>query len=123
MDYDSNTFNEGVSPGGLRSTTQIKLLIEYLASALDEPLTKDVAVEALTTHMLANYFETVQAIEELLRNGSLQKAGDGTLALTGIGKESLGELFGEEQSPWDELAFDENGLLPFGDGMMKLRRI
>ncbi|MBQ6552486.1 MAG: hypothetical protein IJL83_02590 [Clostridia bacterium] len=33
------------------------------------------------------------------------------------------ELFGEEQSPWDELAFDENGLLPFGDGMMKLRRI
>ena len=33
------------------------------------------------------------------------------------------ELFGEEQSPWDELAFDENGLLPFGDGMMKLRKI
>ncbi|MBQ9558291.1 MAG: hypothetical protein IJU94_06795 [Clostridia bacterium] len=32
------------------------------------------------------------------------------------------ELFGEEQSPWDELTFDENGLLIFG-GVMKLRRI
>ena len=33
------------------------------------------------------------------------------------------ELFGEEQSPWDELAFGEDGLLPFADGMMKLRRL
>ena len=95
MDYDSNTFTEGVSPGGLRSTTQIKLLIEYLASALDEPLTKEVAVEALTMHMLANYFETVQAVEELLKNGSLRKAEDGTLQLTDIGRETLSELFGE----------------------------
>ncbi len=95
MDYDNNTFNEGVSPGGLRSTTQIKLLIEYLASSLDEPLTRDVAVEALTTHMLANYFEAVQAVEELIRNGSLEKTGDETLILTDNGKESLRELYGE----------------------------
>ena len=33
------------------------------------------------------------------------------------------ELFGEAQSPWDELVFDEDGLLPFAGGMMKLRRI
>lgn len=33
------------------------------------------------------------------------------------------ELFGEAQSPWDELAFDGDGLLPFGGGMMKLRKI
>ena len=95
MDYDNNTFNEGVSPGGLRSTTQIKLLIEYLASALDEPLTRDVAVEALTVNMLANYFETVQAVEELLKNGSLEKGENDTLLLTDLGRETLGELFGE----------------------------
>ena len=95
MDYDNSTFNEGVSPGGLRSTTQIKLLLEYLASALEEPLTREVAVEALTTHMLANYFETVQAIEELLRNGSLVKGEKDTLLLTDVGRESLGELYGE----------------------------
>ena len=32
------------------------------------------------------------------------------------------ELFGEEQSPWDELTFDEEGLMDFGSGMMKLRK-
>ena len=31
------------------------------------------------------------------------------------------ELFGEKQSSWDELKFDEEGLLEFG-GMMKLRK-
>ncbi len=95
MDYDDKTFTEGVSPGGLRSTTQIKLLIEYLASSLDEPLTRDVAVEALTMHMLANYFETVQAIEELTANGSIAKSDDGILTLTDVGRETLGELYGE----------------------------
>ena len=33
------------------------------------------------------------------------------------------ELFGEEQSPWDKLEIDEEGLLPFASGMMKLKRI
>ncbi len=33
------------------------------------------------------------------------------------------EVFGEEQSPWDELTFDENGLMNFAGGMMKLKKI
>ena len=33
------------------------------------------------------------------------------------------EVFGKEQSSWDELAFDEEGNLPFGSGFMLLRRI
>ena len=32
------------------------------------------------------------------------------------------ELFGEKQSPWDELKTDEEGLLDFASGMMKLRK-
>jgi hypothetical protein len=32
------------------------------------------------------------------------------------------ETFGEVQSPWDELIPDDDGLLPFGSGTMKLRR-
>ena len=32
------------------------------------------------------------------------------------------ELFGEEQSPWDELTFGDDGLLAYGE-MMKLRRV
>ncbi|MBP5295467.1 MAG: hypothetical protein J6Y95_07105 [Lachnospiraceae bacterium] len=33
------------------------------------------------------------------------------------------EMFGEEQSSWDELKTDEEGLLEFGSGMMKLRKM
>ncbi|MBR0303481.1 MAG: hypothetical protein IJQ80_06495 [Clostridia bacterium] len=33
------------------------------------------------------------------------------------------ELFGEEQSSFDELTLDDEGLLTFGSGMMKLKRI
>lgn len=33
------------------------------------------------------------------------------------------EMFGEEQSSWDELKKDEEGLLDFGSGMMKLRKL
>jgi hypothetical protein len=95
MDYDSNAFTQGVSPGGLRNTAQIKLLVEYLVSRLDEPLTADVAVEALTKHMLANYFESVQAVDELVANGSLMRDENGVLSLTEKGRRTLAEIGGE----------------------------
>ena len=95
MDYDSNAFTQGVSPGGLRNTAQIKLLVEYLVSRLDEPLTADAAVEALTKHMLANYFESVQAVDELVDNGSLLRDEGGILTLTDKGKRTLAEIGGE----------------------------
>jgi hypothetical protein len=33
------------------------------------------------------------------------------------------ELFGEEQSPWDELKPDEEGRIPFASGMMLLKKL
>jgi hypothetical protein len=33
------------------------------------------------------------------------------------------EVFGEVQSSWDELKFDEDGLMDFSSGMMKLKKI
>lgn len=32
------------------------------------------------------------------------------------------EVFDEVISPWDKLSFDENGLLPFGEGSVKLKK-
>ena len=92
MDYDSNVFTQGVTPGGLRNSAQIKLLIEYLVSALEEPLTAEMAVEALTKHMLANYFEAAQAVDELVKNGSLTKDESGCLFITEKGRLTLTEL-------------------------------
>lgn len=92
MDYEFDAFTEGVDAGGLRSRNQIKLIIEYLAVLLSEPLTADVAIEALTTSALANYFETAQAIAELVSSGNLTKDESGVLTITKKGSESLNEL-------------------------------
>ena len=95
MDNDYNAFIQGVSPGGLRSKNQIKLLLEYLVSTLDRPLTGEIAVEALTENMIANYFESVQALDELVANGSLARDDDGELSITKKGSSILSELIGE----------------------------
>lgn len=94
MDNEINAFDEGVALGGLRNTTQIKLLVEYLVSSLDEPITEEMTVQALTIHSLANYFEAVQAINELINNGSLVRDSDGYLGITPAGADSLRELLG-----------------------------
>ncbi len=95
MDYEFDAFTEGVDAGGLRSRNQIKLIIEYLAVYLSEPLTSDVAVESLTTSALANYFETRQAVEELVTSGNLSRDENDELTITKKGLDSLNELMGE----------------------------
>ena len=107
MDNEFNAFEEGVSPGGLRNRNQIKLLIEYLADSLAEPLTADTAVESLTAHSLANYFEAVQAVDELVSNGSLLRDDNGTLMLTKIGSETLRELKSELPASVREVALND----------------
>ena len=37
---DSFTFDEGIEPGGLRSRSEIKLLVCYLLSGVDESITR-----------------------------------------------------------------------------------
>lgn len=95
MNYEFDAFSEGVADGGLRNKNQIKLVIEYLSALLTDPLTKEVAVEALTSSSLANYFETVQAIDELISMGNIKLGEDNVLVLTRQGSESLDTLMNE----------------------------
>lgn len=95
MDNDYNAFDQGVSPGGLRSKNQIKLLFEYLVTSLDAPLTSEIAVDALTENMIANYFEAVQALEELIANGSILRNDDNELSITEKGASTIAELIDE----------------------------
>ena len=92
MDYEFDAFTKGVDAGGLRSRNQIKLIIEYLAMYLSEPLTSDVVIESLTVSALANYFETTQAVEELVSSGNLTRNENNELTITKKGSDSLREL-------------------------------
>lgn len=69
----SNTFIEGVDPDGLKDISDIKYMICYIISSVEEPLTKALINDILQDdYSLANYFEVNQAISELLRVGTLR---------------------------------------------------
>lgn len=69
----SNTFIEGVDPDGLKDISDIKYMICYIISSVDEPLTKAMINDILQDdYSLANYFEVNQAISELLRVGTVK---------------------------------------------------
>ncbi|MBQ3006174.1 MAG: DUF4364 family protein [Clostridia bacterium] len=91
MDNEFNAFTDGVEPGGLRNRTQIKILITYVISKLSDPIKDSMMIEALQLHGLANYFEVIQAVDELLDNGNLSTS-EGFLYLTPKGELSVAEL-------------------------------
>lgn len=94
MSNEFDAFSEGIEPGGLRNRTQIKVLITYMVNRLNSPLTREMLIQALQLHGLANYFEASQAMDELVENGSLYDD-KGFIALSPKGELSVGELSGE----------------------------
>lgn len=91
MENQFDAFSAGVEPGGLRNTTEIKILITFIVSRLKDPIKDSSMLEALQVHGLANYFEAVQALDELLANGNLTES-DGLLYITPKGELSVAEL-------------------------------
>lgn len=68
---DNYTFDDGIEPGGLRSRSEIKLLVCYLLSGIDETITRAQLCEIALDKGLANYFEINQAISDLIAVGSV----------------------------------------------------
>ncbi len=91
LQNEFDAFAEGVEPGGLRSKTQIKILITFLVSKIKDPLRDTVIIESLQLHGLANYFEVSQALDELIDNGNLSTS-DGLVYITPKGSLSVDEL-------------------------------
>lgn len=86
--YDA--FSEGIELGGLRSRSEIRLLICYLLKSLDAPVPRAVLNDAVLQEGLANYFELNQAMEELLANGNVrasQQDGEELFSATETGRE------------------------------------
>lgn len=68
-----DTFDEGISLGGMRSKTEIRTLICYMLKSVGAPMSKDMIVNALMEKGLANYFETSSSFDDLERNGNIRK--------------------------------------------------
>lgn len=66
-----DTFDEGISLGGMRSKTEIRTLICYMFKSVGTPMSKETVVNALMEKGLANYFETSSSFDDLLKNGNI----------------------------------------------------
>lgn len=66
-----DTFDEGISLGGMRSKTEIRTLICYMLKSVGAPMSKETVINALMEKGLANYFETSASFDDLVRNSNI----------------------------------------------------
>ncbi len=74
MAFDA--FDEGIALGGIRSKTEVRILICYLLTTINTPMTKENVVEALLEKGLTNYFEATSCFDDLVSKGNIQKLED-----------------------------------------------
>ena len=74
MDY--NAFTGGIEPGGLRNKNEIRILICYLLSSVDNPLSKSDILNIIQDNGLANYFEVTDSLAELVEKGNIIASGE-----------------------------------------------
>ena len=90
MDHDA--FTDGVIPGGLLNSREIRILICYMLSSVDEPMPRKTVVDIIFSQGMANYFETEAAIEELVKLGNITETEDDLLIITEAGRSAAETL-------------------------------
>lgn len=93
MDFDA--FSGGIEPGGLRSKSDIGVLVCYMLHNIDAPFAKEDILHIIQENAIANYFETVTAIEELVKCGNIEYADENgeMLVITQNGKLISSQLY------------------------------
>lgn len=71
MELDA--FTGGVTPDGLKSKNDIRILICYLLKGAGRPISREALANMCFEHGFANYFETSEAISDLIECGSIIK--------------------------------------------------
>ncbi len=74
---ENEAIAEGISPGGLNSDLEIKILICYLLKSIGRPISKTQLNSAVSGHGLVNYFDLSGALSELLRSEHIRLVEDG----------------------------------------------
>lgn len=84
MEFDA--FTGGIAPGGLRSKSDIRILICYLLKSVNAPLSGEDIINILQEKSLANYFEANDALSSLVALGNVRREEDGTYVLEPQGR-------------------------------------
>ena len=87
-----NALDEGIQPGGLRNKDDIKVLICFILNNVEGSLTREQIGNILQDRGIANYFEVMDAVSDLLSNGNITTVISGEdeyLSITDSGKEAV----------------------------------
>lgn len=87
-----DAFTGGVEPGGLWNQNDIRILLCYILSSVDGPLSGEDISQIVQGKALANYFEVGDALASLVRQGNVQKDEEGLYTVTDTGREIAGSL-------------------------------
>ncbi|MBQ4333524.1 MAG: DUF4364 family protein [Clostridia bacterium] len=88
-----DVFTAGVEPGGLTNSQEIRILLCYMLDTVGKPIHRDAVTEIVTAGGMANYFDTEDAIQDLVRLQHLVESEDRMLATTVTGAQ-IGQSLG-----------------------------
>ncbi|MDO4459551.1 MAG: DUF4364 family protein [Clostridia bacterium] len=72
-DTEDQAFSGGIDPGGLRTRSDIRILICYLLNSVKAPLSAENIIEICQQKAIANYFEVIDALSSLELRGCIKK--------------------------------------------------
>lgn len=87
-----DTFTAGVIPGGLTAASEIKILICHVLCEIKLPISREDLLDAIAGHGYANYFESADAIADLLDTGHIAQDAQGMLLPAPLGREAAALL-------------------------------
>ena len=83
----ADAFTAGVEPGGLTNVQEIRILLCYMLHTVGAPIPRDALTDIITAGGMANYFDTEEAIEDLIRLQHLVQTEDRLVATTVTGNQ------------------------------------
>ena len=90
MVMENDIFRAGVRPGAPTTEDEVKILLCYVLSSVEKPMSADQLYDALSSHELINYFELVCALEKLTQSGHLLREASETSGQMLYGTTELG---------------------------------
>lgn len=72
-----NSFFEGVKPGGLTTSTEIRILLCYLLDSVHTPVSRNQLENVLLGEELVNYFVLAESLAQLQEQGLISGTDDG----------------------------------------------
>lgn len=115
---ESEIFRAGTRPGAPATVDEIKMLLCYILSNVEEDMSFEQLYDALSEDNLVNYFELVRVVDQLAELEHIREGEAGRYAATDIGREAAAQF--ERTLP---LSVREKGVAAAQKALRRSRRL